>query len=129
MLWLINSCQMNNALIITSDDKGLRGQLISSTGVKEVRVDLDPHTDPKMRFLVGCTDILDELVKPQYYNGITVCIASNVKNFTVGTVYEWKDGRTEDDLGTMMPSHKPLESLDEITNLGLKFTELKWGKS
>ena len=118
---------MNNALIITADDKGLRGQLISSTGVKEVRVTLDPHTDPKMRFLVGCTDILDELVKPQYYNGITVCIASNEKNFTVGKVYEWKDGRTKNNLGTQIPPHKPLESLDEIPNTGLKFAELKWG--
>ena len=79
-------------------------------------------------FMYACAYLIDEFAtmrvnKP--YSGRTVCIASpDEKIFKVGKIYEWKDGRTVDEKGGIIPTRTKLYSLDEITNCELKFIEI-----
>ena len=114
----------NHALLIkfTKDGK-LVADLVTDKGVKTVEYQ---PPKPDEDFLVSCYMALEELTKPQGYEGITVCTKSDCPDFTVGTVYEWKGGFTKSNSGRVMPSNRPLERLDEITNPNLHFAPLVW---
>ncbi len=113
----------NHALIIKFTEEGkLVADLITDKGVKSA--DYTPAKDED--FLVSCYMLLEELNKPQVYEGITVCTRSDIPDFTVGQVYEWKGGFTKSNTGKVMPSNRPLERLDEITNPNLHFAPLVW---
>lgn len=87
-------------------------------------------------FMYACAYLIDVLAKDlamispktptkKAYEGKTVCVASNHPDiFKVGKIYEWKDGRTVGEDGLLHPTRGKLISLDEITNLALKFLEL-----
>ena len=79
-------------------------------------------------FFYGCGWVLDELAKiPSElpFEGKTVCIESDFTElFTVGKIYEWKDGRTVANDGVIYPTQRKLYSLDEITNPHLKFIKI-----
>lgn len=60
-------------------------------------------------------------IKPKYYNGKVVCIAKNLyAPYTLGKVYEFKDGRVADDRGEMLPIQKPIKALEEWNNDPIK---------
>lgn len=77
-------------------------------------------------FYYACAYLLDELAKMEcdWYKGKTVCIASPDSSFTVGKIYEWKDGRVVDNNGDLRPVEKKITSLSDIKNPALKFIEL-----
>ena len=79
-------------------------------------------------FMYVCAYLIDEIAKTladKPYKGKTVCIASNYPDlFTVGKIYEWKDGRTVGDDGLLHPTTGKLFSLDEIKNPRIKFIEI-----
>lgn len=87
---------------------------------------------PDDDFIFACGYLLDEIAKGlpcvnKPFEGKTVCIAAEDGQdafFTVGKIYEWKDGRTVTDKGALLPSKAKLYSLDEITNPRLKFIKL-----
>ena len=88
-------------------------------------------------FMYACAYLIDVLAKDlamispdtnKAYEGRTVCVASpDPEIFKVGKIYEWKDGRTVDEKGGLIPTKVKLYSLDEITNPALKFLELLEG--
>lgn len=62
-----------------------------------------------------------KVIKPKYYNGKVVCIAKNLyAPYTLGKVYEFKDGRVADDRGEMLPIQKPIKALEEWNNDPIK---------
>lgn len=87
-------------------------------------------------FMYACAYLIDtlakdlEMISPKTpkkkgYEGKTVCVASpDPEIFKVGKIYEWKDGRTIDEKGSLLPKKAKLYSFDEITNPALKFIEL-----
>lgn len=82
--------------------------------------------DMSDNFFYACCELIDELAKREYdwYKGKTVCIASPDSSFTVGKIYEWKDGRVIDNDGDLRPIDKKITELSDITNPALKFIEL-----
>ena len=57
---------------------------------------------------------------PKYYNGKVVCVekSASYMAYTVGKVYEFKDGRVKIDNGNIIPDagQKPVSSVDEWNN-------------
>ena len=53
--------------------------------------------------------------KPKYYNGKVICVKKtvNASAYTVGRVYEFKDGKVTIDNGVTLPSAKGITTLDE----------------
>ena len=71
---------------------------------------------------------VEPIVEPKYYSGKVVCVDKH-KNaaYTVGKIYEFKNGRVEIDSGEKIPTF-PVISLDEWNNSDwalAKFIELK----
>lgn len=104
-----------------------RGGFIRKKRISVKSSDL-PYPDD---FIYACAHLIDEFPKmPQKtenkpYKGKTVCIASpDPEIFKVGKIYEWKDGRTVDEKGNLLPKWAKLYSFDEITNPLLKFIEI-----
>ena len=93
----------------------------------QVRIDFDELAYPD-DFLYACAVLVDRLSieeSPKPFEGKTVCISSpDATTFKVGKIYEWKDGRTVDEKGALMPRNVKLRSLDEITNPELKFIKI-----
>lgn len=77
-------------------------------------------------FYYACCHLIDEMAKAQYrwYEGKTVCIASPDPSFTVGKIYEWKDGRVVDNDGDIRPKNKKIKELSDITNPALRFLQI-----
>lgn len=84
-------------------------------------------------FMYACAYLIDELAKDlpilypenKPYAAKTVCVASpDPEIFKVGKIYEWKDGRTVNEKGCLLPTKAKLFSPDEITNPLLKFIEI-----
>ena len=82
--------------------------------------------DMSDNFYYACCHLIDELAKMEYawYEGKTVCVASPDASFTVGKIYEWKDGRVVDNDGDIRPIDRKIISLSDIKNKSLKFIEL-----
>lgn len=61
---------------------------------------------------------------PKYYNGKVVCLDNdhNTSNYTVGKIYEFKDGKLKTDNGYMLPLSKSVKSFKEFTN----YSSSKW---
>lgn len=58
---------------------------------------------------------------PKYYNGKVVCVENNIHDneFTIGKVYEVKDGKVIDNFGKCRPStNDRIKSLDDFKNNG-----------
>lgn len=112
-----------------------RGGLIRKKKISVKNSDL-PYPDD---FIYACAYLIDEFAKDlavispetptnKAYEGRTVCVASpDPEIFKAGKIYEWKDGRTIDEKGSLLPKKAKLYSLDEITNPALKFLELVEG--
>lgn len=64
------------------------------------------HPDDEFDFMVGAKLALERLSQPnepKYYNGKVVCVKSFIPSFTVGKIYEVKDGQFKDDAGDVLP--------------------------
>jgi hypothetical protein len=65
-------------------------------------------------------DSLTPYEPPKYYNGKVVCVekSESYMAYTVGKVYEFKDGRVKIDNGNIIPAagRKPVSSVDEWNN-------------
>ena len=58
--------------------------------------------------------------RPSYYNGKVVCVkneSSRYSPYTVGKIYEFKDGFTKDDRGSTRPKFdSPIKSIDDLND-------------
>lgn len=75
-------------------------------------------------------DCFDLCTEPEYYNGKVVCVETKGEHYayTVGKIYEFKDGRVKIDNGNEAPCTTRVTSLDEWNDSGwtmAKFIELK----
>lgn len=74
-------------------------------------------------------ELVEEPAEPKYYSGKVVCVEKNGECFayTVGKIYEFKDGLVKIDNGRELPAYK-IKSLDEwddqLGNIA-KFIEIK----
>lgn len=55
--------------------------------------------------------------KPKYYNGKVVCVECEDKDYTVGKVYEFKDGTLVDDQGAVRYKHCRVKHPSEIVSI------------
>lgn len=88
------------------------------------------HPNDKFDFLTGAKVAFDRLVPPakqkeepkKLYNGKVVCVESWTVAFTVGKIYEFKDGYLIDDEGDKFPwwGFPPVHTLSELTDRGFK---------
>lgn len=79
--------------------------------------DFEPYTEP-------------EKAEPEYLNMRVVCVESDDGSFTVGKVYEFKDGLLEDNQGTTRPHYLVAERIKSLSDEYLrhwpyKFIEFK----
>lgn len=81
----------------------------------------------KCQFVSDCD--VEIIVSTKYYSGKVVCVeAGEGTAYTVGKIYEFKDGKVRIDNGCTFPSGDPIKSLDEWNNFNwalAKFIELK----
>ena len=113
---------MNQILIIETD-----GDIVTAVHHVDNERRVKRISGGSEDFLVASCLLIDELYKlcaPQYYNGSTVCITSNNKEFTVGKIYDFKDGQTVCNNGATVPTGHRIKHLSEVNTKGLKFLEL-----
>lgn len=81
-------------------------------------------TDDFLYDAISATDDLaTKIARDGFYTSRAVCIERYTTNFTVGKIYEWKNGFTVDDNGNVFPS-LPVVSLDAISTSLVKFLPL-----
>lgn len=51
--------------------------------------------------------------KPKYYSGKVVCVASPDEDFTVGKIYKFESGKTQDNEGNYRPTGYSLKELED----------------
>lgn len=71
----------------------------------------------------AANDLVTKIARDGFYTGRTVCIERHITNFTIGKIYEWKNGCTVDDNGNVFPSH-PVLSLNDVSTSLVKFLPL-----
>lgn len=69
-------------------------------------------------YFANCLTLIEDYQeKPKYYNGKVVCVMCDNKDFTVGKVYEFKDGTLVDDQGAMRYDGCRIKHPSEIVNI------------
>jgi hypothetical protein len=98
----------------------LRADEVSPSGVVGVRGSNHPRNTNDGNFLWNYAPCEYEVVEPikaetKYYNGKVVCVkADRGYAYTVGKVYEFKDGKVKIDNGVFIPASKArIKTLDE----------------
>lgn len=122
-----------NKIVITTDGKTTLARLYEDKKiVKTAKAKCAPEDE--FDFIAGAELAFERLTqnklkKPIYYNGKVVCVkAYEGTAYTVGKIYEFKNGRVKIDNGCTFPSGDPIKSLDEWNNFNwalAKFIELK----
>ena len=121
-------------IVITTDGKTTLARLYEDKKiVKTAKAKCAPEDE--FDFIAGAELAFkrltqDKLKKPIYYNGKVVCVkkVSSGAAYTVGKIYEFKNGRVRIDNGSTFPSGEPIKSLDEWNDFNwtlAKFIELK----
>lgn len=120
-------------IVITTDGQTTLARLYEDKKiVKTAKAICSP--DDEFDFIAGAELAFERLTKnkvkkPTYYSGKVVCVkARSEAAYTVGKIYEFKDGRVRIDNGCTFPSGDPIKSLDEWNNFNwalAKFIELK----
>lgn len=122
-------------IVITSDGKETLARLYDGNEVIKSAIakcspedTLDFETGARIAFdrLVG-TEPMEE--KPKYYNGKVVCVDNryNISNYTVGKIYQFKDGEFMNDAGEMVKNYggKKFKTFGEWQRFtGSKFIEV-----
>lgn len=122
----------NKKIVITTDGKTTLARLYEGKKVvKTAKAKCSP--DDEFDFIAGAELAFERLTqnklkKPIYYSGKVVCVeAGEDAAYTVGKIYEFKDGRVRIDNGNILLS-SPVRNLDEWNNSNWtmgKFIELK----
>ena len=124
---------IDKKIVITTDGKTTLARLYEDKKiVKTAKAICSP--DDEFDFIAGAELAFerltqDKIKKPIYYSGKVVCV-KKVRSgaaYTVGKIYEFKDGRVKIDNGNKIPVF-PVRSLDEWNNSSCtyaKFIELK----
>mgnify|MGYP006916043099 CR=1 FL=1 len=87
------------------------------------------HPDDEFDFMTGAKLALERLSqpeeeKPKYFNGMVVCIKSGTPLVTKGKIYEFKDGISKFNDGSIMLT-PPIKSVEELNaRLHSKFIEI-----
>ena len=122
--WWIGSCCLEpvsvetKKIVITSDGKETLARLYEGNKViKKAVAKCSPEDE--YNFEIGARIAFDRLmgdkpVKPKYYNGKVVCVEA-IKGtiYTVGKVYEFKDGKLEINGMCILPVDKGITTLEE----------------
>lgn len=114
-------------IIITTDGKTTLARLYEDKKiVKTAKAKCAP--EDRFDFEIGAKTAFDRLfkanTKPAYYSGKVVCVkVINNAYYTVGKIYEFKDGRVRIDNGCILPSSDPIKSLDEWNKFNWKLAE------
>lgn len=120
-------------IVITTDGKTTLARLYEDKKiVKTAKAKCAPEDE--FDFIAGAELAFkrltqNKLKKPIYYSGKVVCVkVYEGAAYTVGKIYEFKDGKVRIDNGCIFPSGDPIKSLDEWNNFDwtlAKFIELK----
>ena len=121
-------------IVITTNGKETLARLYEDGEVKKsAKAECSP--DDKFDFSVGAKIAFERLMKtthaePKYYNGKVVCVETKNENYayTVGKIYEFKNGRVKIDNGREVPYTTRVTSLDEWNDsdwVMAKFIEIK----
>ncbi len=119
-------------IVITTDGKTTLARLYEDEKVvKTAKAKCAPEDE--FDFEIGAKTAFDRLfkanTKPIYYSGKVVCVkARSNAAYTVGKIYEFKDGKVRIDNGCTFPSGEPIKNLDEWNKFNwtvAKFIELK----
>ena len=121
----------DSKIVITTDGKTTLVRLYEDGEVKKsAKAECTP--DDKFDFSVGAKLAFERLTKPEpkYYCGKVVCVEKKHDNYayTVGKIYEFKNGRVKIDNGNEAPCATRVTSLDEWNASDwamAKFIELK----
>ena len=124
---------VDKKIVITTDGKTTLARLYEDKKiVKTAKAKCSP--EDKFDFIAGAELAFERLTqnkvkKPIYYNGKVVCVkVDKGAAYTVGKIYEFKDGKVRIDNGCTFPRGEPIKSLDEWNNSNwtlAKFIELK----
>ena len=124
---------IDKKIVITTDGKTTFARLYENKKiVKTAKAQCAP--EDKFDFIAGAELAFERLTqnklkKPTYYHGKVVCVkVDKDAAYTVGKIYEFKNGRVRIDNGCTFPSGDPIKSLDEWNNFEwtlAKFIELK----
>ena len=93
-------------------------------------IDVRDNRWPAIKFKKLDPDCFDFYTEPEYYNGKVVCVEKkrDYYAYTVGKIYEFKDGRVKIDNGFEIPDDTRVKSLDEWNDRCkefAKFIEIK----
>lgn len=93
-------------------------------------IDVRDNRWPAIKFKKLDPDCFDLYTEPEYYNGKVVCVEKKKEHYsyTVGKIYEFKNGRVKLDNGRESPCTTRVTSLDEWNDsdwAGAKFIEIK----
>lgn len=103
---VIGNAKANNEYCLITE--GWKGTVIESLSDGKITV-----RDKKGATYRVKEDCFDLDTSPTYYNGKVVCIKNRPYDFTVGKIYEFKDGQVVDNGGMKRPAYGPLESLED----------------
>lgn len=111
----------NKKIVITTDGKTTLARLYEDGKVVK-NATAKCHADDEFNFNTGAEIAFNRLIgksiveeaTPKYYNGKVVCVSSIGDGFTVGKVYEFKEGTVLDNDFVERPAHgHKITSLDE----------------
>ena len=105
----------NQKIVITTDGKTTLARLYEDGKIVK-KATAKCHADDEFNFNTGAEIAFNRLIgksiveeaKPKYYNGKVVCVSSNGDGFTVGKVYEFKEGIVLDNDFVERPPHERL---------------------
>lgn len=120
-------------IVITTDGKTTLARLYDGKRVIN-RAEAKCHPEDKFDFNIGASLAFSRLAKdaeapekkvpeaPKVYNGDVICIESPFRWWTVGKVYEVKDGFITDDEGYKYPAAgEPYRDADDLRHAGCGF--------
>ena len=108
-------------IIITHDYKTTTATLYR--GNEKVVATIKCAPEDKFDFMIGAKLAMERLndeINPKYYNGKVVCIKAGTDHWTVGKVYEVKDGIVHCNYGWVHPrfNAKPYRDEADIRHIG-----------
>lgn len=113
---LVEPYQDWKVLIVPRGNKTIAKLYKNNVIVKTVECNKHPDDEYSMDEAIKVvTERLREPEKPQYYNGKVVCIdnCGNHGNYTVGKIYQFKDGHFRTDYGAPFPIN-PATSFEDL---------------
>lgn len=75
--------------------------------------EFDFNTGAKLAFERLINPEPEKPIKPKYYTGKVVCVSSVDSDFTVGKIYKFESGKTQDNEGNYHPDGYSLEELED----------------